>query len=99
MSSLAHDVRQAVRSLAKAPRLTALVILTLATAVAVTTAVFSVVNGVLLAPLRFASPDRLAFVQARNPHGRPMPLSPQDLIDFQRRNHSFISLAGIDAGR
>jgi putative ABC transport system permease protein len=99
MSSLAHDIRQAVRSLSKAPRLAALVVLTLAAAVAVTTAVFSVVHGVLLAPLGFASPDRLVLVRARDPHGRPMPLSPQDLLDVQRRNHSFTALAGIDAGR
>jgi len=99
MEFLFHDVRHAVRSLVKAPRFTLIVVVTLTLAIGATTAVFSIVNGVLLNPLGFADPDRLAYVRAISPSRTVMPVSPQDLIDFRARTHSFTDLAAVDAGR
>ena len=59
MSALLSDLRLAVRSLAKHRTVTAIAIATLALSIGITTAVFSVVNGVVLRPLPFTAPDRL----------------------------------------
>ena len=99
MEFLFHDVRHAVRSLLKAPRFTVIVVVTLTVAIGATTAVFSIVNGVLLNPLGFTDPDRLAYVNAISPAGASMPVSPQDLIDFRARTHSFTDLAAVEGGR
>jgi len=59
MATLLDEIRNAVRALARAPAFAATVILTLALAIGATTALFSVVRGVLLSPLAFHQPDRL----------------------------------------
>ena len=61
-----HDVRYALRLMGKAPLFTATVIGTIALAIAANTAIFSVVNAVMLRPLPFAEPDRLVQVAERN---------------------------------
>ena len=62
MSSLAFDLRHAVRMLAKAPAFTIVTILTLGLGIGANTATFSLVNAALLRPLGYHDPDRLALV-------------------------------------
>ena len=62
--TLLRDVRTAVRALLKAPGFTAVVLLTLAVAIGANTAIFSVVDGVLLSPLPYPDVDRLVRVAA-----------------------------------
>jgi len=91
MTTLLQDVRYGIRMLAKNPGFTLAAVLTLALGVGANTAVFSVVNAVLLEPLPYAEPDRLVHVESmwtrRAP--RPNPLSYPDFFDFRAQNHVF----------
>ena len=84
MAELRDDLRFGARLLLKSPGFTAVAILTLALAIGANTAIFSVVNGVLLQPLPFPEAGRLFWVVRRNvTSGRPGPISaPQ--YDFLR---------------
>jgi predicted permease len=99
MHPVVQDLRYAARKLRHTPAFTLIALATLSLAIGATTAVFSVVNGVLLNPLGFARPDRLVYMEAVSPTGTTMPLSPQDLSDFRVRTNSFTDVAAVDGGR
>jgi predicted permease len=90
------DIRFAFRSLFQARGFAIVAILTLALGIGANTAMFSVVNAVLLRPLPFAQPNRLMSVNTLNSrHGTPTPnsLSYPDFIDYRARNHTFEDIA------
>ena len=91
MSILAQDLRYAFRQLRNSPGFAAAAVLTLALGIGANTAVFSVVNAVLLKPLPYPAPERLVTVKAMNTRGAPVPgsLSYPDFFDLRARNHSF----------
>lgn len=94
MTGMLQEVRLTVRGLFRRPAFAALVLGTLALGVGSATAVSSVVDDVLLAPLPYASPDRIVRV-GKISSGRPgvLSVSALDLRDLQERNHSFEALA------
>jgi putative ABC transport system permease protein len=94
---LLHDVRYALRSLAKAPGFTAIVVLTLALGIGANTAIFSVLNAVLLRPLPFADPDRLVVVRETYGQGQTGSVSGPNLLDWRERSRGFAGLAAIRA--
>ncbi|HVS00570.1 MAG TPA: ABC transporter permease [Thermoanaerobaculia bacterium] len=106
MDTLLQDLRFAVRTFLKRPVPSLVAVLTLALGIGATTAIFSVVDAVLLSPLPFPEPDRLAIVWASNPPlaakvGFPdkLPVSPGAFYDWKREARSFESLAMMTADR
>jgi len=73
MMSFWQDVRYGLRVLSKNPGFTAIAILTLALGIGANTALFSVVNGVLLNPLPFPNPDELVAVYSKSQRSRKAP--------------------------
>src|SRR3954468_24012464 len=69
MTTLIQDLRHALRLMVRAPGFTVAALLTLALAIGVNTAVFSVVYGVLLRPLPYAAPDRIVILSEEHPGG------------------------------
>jgi predicted permease len=95
MTSFLQDIRYAIRILAKAPGFTIVAILTLALGIGANTALFSVVNGVLLNPLPYAHPESLVAVYSRTPAFRHASISYPNFLDWARDNHTFSSLAAF----
>src|SRR4051812_12476145 len=76
------DLRQAVRVLAKSPGFTALVVVVLAVGIGATTAIFSIVDGVLLKPLPFSDASRILSIETLV-RGEPDETSSPDLMDWR----------------
>src|SRR6184192_1274328 len=93
MSGLLQDLRYALRQLRKSPGFTAVGVLTLALGIGATTAIFSVVYGVLLRPLPYADPDRIVAVFEVTSKGRPTALADPNFDDFRDQNGSFQAIA------
>jgi putative ABC transport system permease protein len=83
------DLRYAFRQLRKSPAFTAAAVLTLALGIGANTAVFSVVNAVILRPLPYPEPERLVSLSSRDAHGLPHSLSYPNFFDFRRLNRVF----------
>ncbi len=97
MSGFWQDFRYAARVLGKNPGVTAIMVFTLALAIGATTAIFSVVYGVLLRPLPYSAADRIMAVSEVNFHGRPNRLADPNFDDFRDQSHSFQSIAKYSA--
>ena len=92
------DTRYAVRQLRKNRGFTAVAVLTLALGLGPTTAIFSVVNGVLLRPLPFPEPDRLVRVLEVVPkHGR-LAVAPANFLDWRQQNTVFEGMVAYTGG-
>ncbi|HKQ52489.1 MAG TPA: ABC transporter permease [Pyrinomonadaceae bacterium] len=97
MGTLAQDLRYAVRMLIKRPGFTAVAVLTLALGIGANSAIFSVVNAVLLRPLPFAEPDRLVYAEGGDLRdgSKAGSISPPDFLDYREQNHVFERLAAF----
>jgi putative ABC transport system permease protein len=93
-----REIRNAMRSLARVPSLTAISILTVALGVGAGTALFSVVKAVLLNPLPYPDPGRLAWLAEINDHGRPMQVGFQNFLDWRSANRTFSTMAAYEEG-
>lgn len=93
MDSLVKDIRYGMRSLLKHRGLTVLAIITLALGIGANTAMFSVINTVLLRPLPYAEPDRLVWMNESGPEVASRWLSYPNFVDWRERSQSFESMS------
>ncbi len=100
IDSLRKDLVYAIRGLRKNPGYTAVTVLTLALGIGANTAIFSVINGVLLKPLPYPAPDRLVFITSQFPAlgFDQFWVSAPEFLEFRERNRSFQDVGAYRAG-
>ena len=97
MTSLAQDLRYAIRMLLKNPGFAVVAVIALALGIGANTAIFSVVNTVLLRSLPYDDPDRLMIVRENKlPQFPEFSISPGNFLDWQKQSESFEKLAAIN---
>ncbi len=100
METLIKDLRFAVRSFLKRPGFLVIAVATLALGIGATTAMFTVVNSVLLRPLQFPEPERIVLFYGINPRQgiTESNMSMPDIVDWQKQASSFEQIAGFFSG-
>jgi putative ABC transport system permease protein len=93
MNTLLQDLRYGARTLAKNPGFALVAIITLALGIGANTAIFSLVNGILLRQLPFQEPERLVLVNSRRLASGKYPFTLSDFIDYRDQNQSLSGIA------
>src|SRR5438105_4231727 len=96
MQTIIQDLRYSLRMLRQRPGFTFVAIITLALGIGANTAIFSVINTVLLKTLPYKDGDRLVAVWGKLKQVDQVELSPNELADFRERSHSFAQLAASE---
>jgi len=99
METLIRDLRFGFRILARSPGFSAVAVLTLALGIGASTAIFSVVDAVLLRALPYPNPERIVRVWEQAPDGHRMNLAFANFADFRAQNSTFATLAVYGYGR
>ena len=101
MDSLLRDIRQAARNLVRTPGFALVTILTLALGIGANTAIFSVVNAVILRPLGYPEPDRLIYISSQFPQMGfdQFWMSPPEFLEFQERTRAFSAVGAFATGQ
>ncbi len=97
MGTIGHDLRHALRMLRRSPGFTSISVLTLALAIGATTAIFSVVYGVLLRPLPYSDPGRIMAVFEITTKGTWNNLADPNFDDFRDQSNTFQAIAKYSA--
>ncbi|MGH9752320.1 MAG: ADOP family duplicated permease [Blastocatellia bacterium] len=95
LEELWQDLRYGARMLLKNPGFTLVAVITLALGIGANTAIFSVINRVLLRPLPYREPERLTILSQKTPQGQQVGFSIPDLFDFKEQNQSFTQCGGF----
>ena len=98
MNTIQQDLRYALRGFRRSPGFTVVVVLTLALGIGMNTAIFSLVDGVLLSPLPFDEADRLVWGYSTFSGGSNASISPPDFLDYRQQSTVFESLAARRGG-
>src|SRR5437763_5976052 len=100
VEDLVQDVRYTIRSLAKSPGFTGVVVATLALGIGANTAIFTIVHGVLLQPLDYPKPDQLMYLTAESPAigATRNALSAPEYIEFRQMTRSFAAVGAYSTG-
>jgi putative ABC transport system permease protein len=101
MDGLFRDVRHAARNLARTPGFALVTILTLALGIGANTAIFSVVNAVILRPLGYPQPERLIYISSQFPlmGFDQFWVSPPEFLEFQERTRAFAVVGAFATGQ
>src|SRR4029453_446114 len=97
---LRQDVRHAIRGLLRVPGFTVVTILTLALGIGANTAIFSIVNGVILRPLGYDKPEQLMYLTTQFPAFgfEQFWVSPPEYFEFREINQSFAAVGAFTTG-
>jgi predicted permease len=95
MDTLLQDLRYGLRMLRKSAGFTVVAVITLALGIGANTAIFSVVNGVLLRPLPYPDPGRLVMVYESSRDFHKSSIAYPNFLDWRRENHSFTDIAAF----
>ena len=98
MESLRQDVKYAIRTLIKSPGFTVVAVLMLTLGIGASTAIFSVLDAVLLRALPYPNPEKIVRVWEQAPNGHRMDMADPNFDDFVAQNHAFASLAAYGFG-
>src|SRR2546429_1409300 len=96
METIFNDIRYGLRSARKRPGFTMVALITLALGIGANTAIFSLINAVLIRPLPFRDPDRLVWTWGNTRNGtNRASVSPLDFLDYRQRNRTFEEFAAM----
>ena len=93
METLIKDIRFGIRSLTKRPGFTAIAVITLALGIGASTAIFSVVDGVLLRPLPYPQPEEIVQVREVNVRGAQVPFTEPNFLDIRAQSRTLEAIA------
>jgi putative ABC transport system permease protein len=97
MNALAQDVRFAIRTLWKTPAFTAIALLALALGIGANSAIFTVVNSVLLHPLPFPHPEQICQIYTAR-FGDSVAMDDRSFVEFEKQSAAFENLSAISGG-
>src|SRR5215831_16242951 len=97
IETLAKDLRFGLRTMLKTPGFTAIAVLTIALGIGANTAIFSVVNAVVLRPLPYPQADRIVAIEEITEQGKRIQVTPANFLDWRAQNTVFTHLAAIFA--
>jgi predicted permease len=101
MDAFLRDLRHAIRNLLRTPGFAFITVFTLALGIGANTAIFSVVNAVILRPLDYPRPDRLVYISSQFPNlgFDQFWISPPEFVEFQERTKSFSAVGAFNTGQ